>query len=68
MDRAEKLKTQIETEKRLGRYHEQLHITDGSTGHSYRSVLGRFLDGRVTAVEVEDPYIRAAHQVRAEGW
>ena len=66
MDRAEKLKKQIETEKRLGKYHEQLHITENSTGHSYNSVLGRFLDGQVTVVEVEDPYIRAAHQVR--GW
>ncbi|XP_043242844.1 MIT domain-containing protein 1-like [Amphibalanus amphitrite] len=62
MDRAEKLKTQIEAEKRLGKYHEQLHIDEDSTGHSYESVFGRFLDSAVTVVEVEDPYIRAVHQ------
>lgn len=62
MDRAERLKTQIEAEKKLGKYHEQVHIEENSTGHSYSSVLGRFLDGRVTEVEVEDPYIRAVHQ------
>ena len=67
MDRAEKLKAQIETEKRLGKYHEQLHIEEDSTGHSYESVMGRFLDGAVTVVEVEDPYIRAVHQVRERG-
>ncbi|XP_037086902.1 MIT domain-containing protein 1-like isoform X2 [Pollicipes pollicipes] len=62
MDRAEKLKALIESEKKLGKYHEQVHIEDNSTGHSYESVLGRFLDGRVRSVEVEDPYIRSVHQ------
>jgi len=62
MDRAEKLKKQTEEEKRLGKYHEQIHIEDGATGHGYQRLLGRFLDARVTAVDVEDPYIRSVHQ------
>ena len=34
----------------------------GDTGHSYESIVGPYLLG-VKAVEIEDPYIRATHQV-----
>jgi ATP-dependent Lon protease len=34
----------------------------GDTGHSYESVVGPYLQG-AKAVEIEDPYIRATHQV-----
>jgi hypothetical protein len=50
-------------------YHEQIQITDGSIGHSYEKIFARFLDATVTYVSVQDPYIRAFHQVsdRSEG-
>ena len=38
-------------------------IKEGSTGHSYHSLLKEYLDGNVTEVTVEDPYIKAKHQV-----
>jgi len=63
MGRAEVLKTHVEKEKQEGKYHEQIQIVDGSTGHSYEKVLGRFLDSALSSVEVDDPYIRSAHQV-----
>ncbi|XP_071452850.1 MIT domain-containing protein 1-like [Hetaerina americana] len=62
MDRAEKLKTYVEQEKESGSYHEQIVIEENSTGHSYQSLIGRFLDDEVSQVIVEDPYIRNPHQ------
>lgn len=64
LERAEKVKKLIETKKADGTYREVVRIEDGSTGHSYASVFGRFLDNSVTYVNVEDPYIRSFHQVR----
>ena len=63
MDRAEKLKLQVERDKKSGEYHEQLQIKTDSIGNSYDSIMGRFLDSFVTKVEIDDPYIRAGHQV-----
>ncbi|KAJ9578977.1 hypothetical protein L9F63_024916 [Diploptera punctata] len=62
MGRAEKLKELIEEQKNLGKYHEQITIENNSTGHSYKSLFGRFLDEDVTSITVEDPYIRSFHQ------
>ena len=48
----------IRKEKEAGKYHEHIRIQSNSTGHSYESLFGRFLDETVTAVDLEDPYIR----------
>lgn len=64
MRRAEFIKRHIEKEKDLGKYHEQISIENNSTGHSYNSVVGRFLDSEMTTVRVEDPYIRNYNQCR----
>jgi len=63
LNRAEKVKVIINTRKSAGIYRELTKIEDGSTGHSYASVFGRFLDGNVIYIDIEDPYIRAFHQV-----
>lgn len=57
------MKKFIQTRKLVGSYRESTKIESGSTGHSYASVFGRFLDGTVTYIDIEDPYIRAFHQV-----
>jgi len=44
------------------KYHEQIRIEEGSSGHSYEAIFGRFLDASVTEVHVEDSYIRSTHQ------
>ena len=41
-----------------------IHIAEGGCGHSYASVFGSCLDGNVEWVELDDPYIRARHQVQ----
>ncbi|XP_014488601.1 PREDICTED: MIT domain-containing protein 1-like [Dinoponera quadriceps] len=62
LERAEKLKSFIHARKLDGLYRESTRIENGSTGHSYASVFGRFLDGTVTYINIEDPYIRTFHQ------
>ncbi|XP_011701468.1 PREDICTED: MIT domain-containing protein 1-like [Wasmannia auropunctata] len=62
LDRAEMVKKLVSTRKSAGTYTEMTKIEDGSTGHGYASVFGRFLDGTVTHIDIEDPYIRAFHQ------
>lgn len=43
---------------------QYLHIEEGATGYSYYSVFKMCLDdGDINWVELEDPYIRANHQV-----
>ncbi|XP_005097567.1 MIT domain-containing protein 1 [Aplysia californica] len=62
--RAEELKVFVKEEKEASKQHEQIHIEPDTTGHSYDSLFGRYLNQHVTAVEVEDPYIRSHHQVQ----
>ncbi|XP_053995230.1 MIT domain-containing protein 1-like [Hylaeus anthracinus] len=62
LSRAEKLKDLIDQRKAAGTYREIIKIENGSTGNSYASVFGRFLDATVTYIQIEDPYIRAFHQ------
>lgn len=64
MDRAERIKALIEEKKSKGKYREHMKIENGAIGHGYNSVFGRFLDPIVTEIRVEEPYIRAGHQVQ----
>lgn len=63
LDRCESLDVIIRKEKESGKYHEQQRIQAQSTGHSYETIFGRFLDESVSEVTVEDPYIRSHHQI-----
>ncbi|XP_014664044.1 PREDICTED: MIT domain-containing protein 1-like [Priapulus caudatus] len=63
MDRAEVIKQRVEQLKAAGSYHEQIHIENNSTGHSYERLFARFLDDDVGVVEVEDPYVRTPNQI-----
>ena len=40
-----------------------IHIKEGSVGYGYANVFDKCLDGNLEWIEVEDPYIRARHQV-----
>ncbi|KAJ8720741.1 hypothetical protein PYW08_006206 [Mythimna loreyi] len=62
MNRAETIKKLVLQQKEAGQFHEQVHIENNSTGHSYKTLFGRFLDEEVQYVSVEDPYIRSFHQ------
>ena len=35
----------------------------GDTGHTYESIIGPYLEG-VSVVEIEEPYVRANHQIQ----
>jgi len=63
LERSEKVHQIIAKEKENGKYHEQIKIQVNSTGYSYETIFGRFLDSSVTNIIVEDPYIRAHHQI-----
>lgn len=62
MNRAELIKEKVMKLKEEGKYHEQINIENNTTGYSYLSVFGRFLDDEVVDVKVEDPYIRNFYQ------
>ena len=41
----------------------QIRIQNDSQGHSYETLFGHVFTSDVTSVTVEDPYIRAHHQI-----
>ena len=43
---------------------QQIEIAAGATGYGYNTVFGPYLDDRLTAAAVRDPYIRSNAQVR----
>ena len=63
MNRAEQLQKIIDNAKKSGDFHEHIEIQADSVGHSYESLFGRFLDCDVISIHIEDPYIRAHHQI-----
>jgi len=63
MDRAEQIKSLIQSQKTTGRYHEQITIRENTTGYSYHSVMYRFLQEKCDNVQIDDPYIRSHHQI-----
>jgi len=63
LSRSEQVQQIIDKEKQNGKYHEHIKIEANSTGYSYESIFGRFLDNQVQRIIVEDPYIRAHHQI-----
>lgn len=63
IERAERLKILIEKEKTAGQFREQYQIKSDATGYNYEKIFGELIDDELSAVEVEDPYIRATHQV-----
>ncbi|KAL8558909.1 hypothetical protein ACOMHN_028221 [Nucella lapillus] len=63
IERAELLKAQVKRDEEARKKHTEISIQDGEKGHSYESLFGEFITEKVTAVSVEDPYIRNTHQI-----
>ena len=40
-----------------------IQVKEGSTGHSYSTVFSNCMDGNVESITINDPYIRARHQL-----
>ena len=52
MNRAESLQKIIDSAKAEGRFHEQIHISENSTGNSYEKLFGQFFDCDVTSIHI----------------
>lgn len=63
MDRAEQLKSFVIETKNAGGSHEQIQIDDNATGFGMEKLFSRFMTEFLTEIEIEDPYIRAHHQI-----
>ncbi|KAM6179779.1 MIT domain-containing protein 1 [Erethizon dorsatum] len=63
MDRAEDIKKYLDQVKEDGKYHKQIKIEENATGFGYESLFKEYLNGTVTEVWIEDPYIRHTHQL-----
>ncbi|KAL6484837.1 hypothetical protein MHYP_G00068820 [Metynnis hypsauchen] len=63
MDRAEQIKDHLNKVKEEGKYHEQIKITEDTTGFSYETLFKPYIKEGLTEVWVEDPYIRHVHQL-----
>ncbi|GAV04393.1 hypothetical protein RvY_14677 [Ramazzottius varieornatus] len=64
LDRAELLKKQVEDAKQKPQgYHEQILIEDGAVGYGLETVFIPYIDSELTEVQIDDPYIRANHQI-----
>ncbi|GFO11641.1 mit domain-containing protein 1-like [Plakobranchus ocellatus] len=64
LKRAEELKLFVKEEKEASKQHSQIQVEANSKGHSYETLFGKYLNKFVTSVEVDDPYVRAHHQVQ----
>lgn len=55
---------EVQVEEAVVQELEEAHFTIkyGDTGHTYDSIIGPYLDGAKSVI-IEDPYIRAQHQV-----
>ncbi|OWA55621.1 putative MIT domain-containing protein 1, partial [Hypsibius exemplaris] len=63
--RAEHLKKIVEDEKKKNEgYHEQIIIEEDAVGFGLEKVFLQYLDQNLTEVEIDDPYIRANHQIQ----
>ena len=57
------LEHKAEFAKEEGKLLKQIEIEENSTGYSFETMFGEFLDSNVTSVLIRDPFIRAHHQV-----
>lgn len=63
MKRAEELKEFVIKEKKAGKFHEKIDITQNQRGCSYTSLFSKYINEDLTTVTVKDAYIRAHHQI-----
>ena len=46
-----------------GKYPVQIKIRHNSTGYSYETIFGKFLDNTVTSINIEEPWTQEKHQL-----
>ena len=63
ISRAEEIQETIKTIKENSKVWKTIKIVEDSTGHSYDTIFGSYLQETVKEIEIEDAYIRIYHQV-----
>lgn len=63
MTRAELLKSKLKTIYSKGEVIDRILIANGSTGNSYKSLFGKYMDNEIKEILIEDTYVREHFQV-----
>lgn len=61
--RAELLQGKLKTIYSKGEVIDRVLIANGSTGNSYKSLFGKYMDNEIKEILIEDTYIREHFQV-----
>lgn len=61
--RLELIREKINAHSTKGDVVDNIPIMEGSTGHSYRQLFGKYLDNEVKEVELDEAYLMENHQV-----
>lgn len=63
MERYKEIKKTLKKIKEKSEAIQTIKIKEDSTGHSYNTIFGPYLQETVSEIEIEDAYIRIYHQV-----
>ena len=63
LKRAEVLKTQQAEDLSKRKIVKEIHIAENATGYSYQKLFGKFLDGGVREIIIEEPYLGRPFQM-----
>lgn len=61
--RAELLQSKLKTIYSKGEVIDRILVANGSTGNSYKSLFGKYMDNGIKEILIEDTYIREHFQV-----
>ncbi|XP_061393504.1 MIT domain-containing protein 1 [Musca vetustissima] len=62
IDRAEQIKLRVQKHMESGEIVANIPIDDNSTGHSYKSLFGKYLNGAVKEILIDEPYFTERYQ------
>ncbi|XP_075161914.1 MIT domain-containing protein 1 isoform X1 [Haematobia irritans] len=62
IDRAEQIKIRVQKLAETGEIEANIPIDDNSTGHSYKSLFGKYLNDKVKEILIDEPYLNERYQ------
>ncbi|XP_073836500.1 MIT domain-containing protein 1 [Musca autumnalis] len=62
IDRAEQIKLRVQRHMESGEIVASIPIDENSTGHSYKSLFGKYLNGDVKEILLDEPYLTERYQ------
>lgn len=63
IDRAEQIKIRVQKHSETGEIIANIPIDDDSSGHSYKSLFGKYLNADVKEILLDEPYLTERYQV-----